>query len=79
MSTPTLDDMPRRNVPISIREEAIGTVACALFAADMASAIENGRLVDGHHAPTMVHSSLVTTGGKSYRMTVTVSLSREPS
>lgn len=79
MTAPTLDDMPRRNLPVSISEEAIGTVACALFADDMASAMENGRLVDGHQSPTMVHSSRVTVREKSYRMTVTVSMSREPS
>ena len=71
--------MPRRNLPISISEEAIGTVAAALFADDMAGAIEGGRLVDGHQCPTMVHSSRVTVRGASYTMSVSVRLARDPS
>lgn len=77
MAVPKHDDMPRRQLPMSIEEDALSTVALALFAKDMATAVDDRRMVAGHDMPTFVLSRSCEVKGKSYKMTLTLQF--EPS
>lgn len=76
---PTMDEMPRRNLPVTASEDALLSVACACFVEDMAGAIEGGRMVEGCDVPTAVMSARCTVKDKTYRLTVTVRVEPEAS
>jgi hypothetical protein len=77
MVAPKMSDMPRRDLPMSIDEDALSTVAIALFAKDMATAADDHRMVSGHDTPAFVLSRGVEVKGKAYKMTLTLQF--EPS
>lgn len=74
MTAPKIEDMPLRGLPLSISEDALITVAMALYAADMATAHDGGHMVGEHTAPTVVVKRDCDVRGKSFFMTVTVSM-----
>ena len=71
---PKASDMPLRGLPLSIQEDALTTVAVALYAEDMAGACAQGRMAAGHADPTIVATRQCEVGGVYYTMTVTVEL-----
>ena len=72
---PKADDMPLRGLPLSISEDAMATVALALYGADMATAKNDGRMVGTDASPpTIVVTRSCEVYGKPFLLTVTVSM-----
>lgn len=74
---PEIEDMPRRNLPLSITDDALITVAMALYAGDMAGADDDGRMCAEHTTPTVIVKRGCEVRGRSYSMTVTVTMTPE--
>lgn len=75
---PEIEDMPRRNLPLSVTEDALITVAMALYADDMARANDDdGRMCAGHTTPSVIVKRGCEVRGKLYSMTVTVTMTPE--
>lgn len=69
---PKTEDMPLRGLPTNIAEDALSSVAIALFGKDMATAAQGGRLVAGHEAPAFVLTTRFSIDGRMHKMTLTV-------
>lgn len=74
---PTVESMPLRDLPTNISEDALSTVAVALFGKDMATAAHGGRLLAGQEAPAFVLTTRFEVEGKMHKMTLTVQVEAE--
>lgn len=74
---PKVTDMPLKDLPTNIAEDALSSVAVALFGKDMATAAQGGRLLAGQEVPTFVLTTRFKIEGRMHKMTLTVQVETE--